>query len=300
MSSVEEFHKAESDAKSTAAKHVANMLQKPGQLEKVDQYKRRIARKKASVEARLKTAVQSQLDGVRTGLTKLQSALEEIQEIRQSLKEVDEMYTACEEVNAKLEEVKTVGAEHSQLAAAVENLKHIFTVPESVEKTRFLIDEEKYLNAHKCLMDLENSRDDLLFELHKQPSDNPSDDYLLKRYFADVESLSNALAKQLWLVLQRMLLIVRKDPTMLVTALRIIEREERNDQRMADRQKLTGFLPPGRPKQWKAKCFEVLEQVAETRIEANQIEDREGDKMWLVRHLELTRMIILDDLRVIK
>lgn len=47
----------------------------------------------------------------------------------------------------------------------------------------------------QCLMDLENSRDDLLFELHKLPHQNPNDTRMLKEYFADVQKLSDDLGK---------------------------------------------------------------------------------------------------------
>lgn len=102
--------KLEAEARATATKHVINMLQRAGQLEKVsycfttdcedhlfrscgsvhltenifqvEQYKRRVSRKKASVEAMLKTAMQSQLDGVRVGLDQLQVSLTEIKDIK--------------------------------------------------------------------------------------------------------------------------------------------------------------------------------------------------------------------------
>ena len=46
--------------------------------------------------------------------------------------------------------------------------------------------------------------------------------------------------------------------------------------------------------------MEVLKLNVMERIEGNQLEDRDQNKMWLVRHLELIRMITLEDLRVAK
>ncbi len=87
---------------------------------------------------------------------------------------------------------------------------------------------------------------------------------------------------------------------MIVTALRIIEREEKSDQEYAQRLKSTGFIPVGRPKKWKEKGLAVLRTNVQERIEGNQLEARDENKMWLVRHLELIRMITLEDLRIAK
>ncbi|XP_071941663.1 exocyst complex component 3-like [Antedon mediterranea] len=296
----DDFGQAELDALESARKHVENMLKRPDQLEKVEQYRRREARKKASVEARLKTAMQSQLDGVKTGLMQLRSAHEGIKEIRQSTVEVNEKYQECAELAMKLTSVREVANEHSQLAAAVENLKHIFTVPETIERTERQIEDGQLLLAHKGLMDLEQSRNDLLFELHKQPSENPTDIHLLERYFSKVEQLSGNMYQQIKYLMQNVFMVVRNEPTKVVTCLRIIEREEKLDNECQNKERMVKFHAPGRPKRWKEKMFHELEKCVTYRIEGNQLEDRSQDRMWLVRHLELTRQIILEDLRVVK
>ena len=101
----------------------------------------------------------------------------------------------------------------------------------------------------------------------------------------DVSDLSLKLEKQLKFVLRRTLATVRRDPKVIVTALRVIEREEKIDAECQSRFKSTGFSPPGRPKKWREKCMEVLKLNVTERIEGNQLEDREQNAMWLVRHL---------------
>lgn len=199
-----------------------------------------------------------------------------------------------------LEYVRDENARHSQYAAAIENLKHIFTVQSSVAKTMQWIEDDKLLHAHQSLSDLENSRDDLLFELHKLPKQYAHDKITLKRYFEKVEIVSQQLERKLRLILNRTLATVRKEPTVIVTALRIIEREEKADQFALQQQKQTGFIPPGRPKQWRQMAMNVLNSVVVGRIEGSKMEERSDNKLWLIRDLEVARQFILEDLRVVK
>ncbi|KAE9533867.1 hypothetical protein AGLY_008946 [Aphis glycines] len=288
------------DAKLAATKYFTNMLKKPGQLEKVEQLKNRISRKKTSTEAMLKTAMQSQLDGVTIGMEQLKDALDDISKVKVYLSQTKRSFINLPSLGYKLQDVRTKQMQHSQYLTANENMKHLFTVPESIEKTKQWINEGKFLHAHQCLIDLENSRDDLLFEVHKLPNQAPSDKILLKAYFEDVEVMSDMLKKQIKLVLSRTLNTVRKEPMVIVTVLRIIEREERADTFALQRHKQSGFMPPSRPKKWKEMAFDVLQKSVDQRIEGTQVNERSDNKMWLVTYLELCRLLILEDLRVVK
>lgn len=290
----------EATSKASATAKIVNMFNRPGQLEKIDQIKQRFTRKKGSVEALLKSAMQQQLDGVRTGINQLHACLEQSTEINSNVKKTFNQFAEVTRLFEALNDVRDENMRHSQYVTARENLKHIFTVPESVEKTKQWINEGKLLHTHQCLRDLENSRDDLLFELHKLPNQSPHDKSLLKAYFSEVEVLSQLLEKQLVFVLSRTLNTVRKNPAELVTALRILKREEKADEMALKQEKQTGFLAPGRPKKWKQMAFNILEKSVESRIEGTQVEEREDNKLWLIRYLELIRQLIVEDLRVVK
>lgn len=59
---------------------------------------------------------------------------------------------------------------------------------------------------------------------------------------------------------------------------------------MFQQQKQTGFLVPGRPKKWRAMAFDIFEKVVQTRIEGTHVDERDSNKMWLVRYLEVNSL----------
>ena len=134
----------------------------------------------------LKTAMQSQLDGVCTGLNQLEKALADIRDIKESMGEMETVLGEVPELFRKLSGVREENLRHSQLATAMENLKHIFTVPETVAKTKLWIEEGKLLSAHQSLVDLENSRDDLLYELHRLRHQNTTDRQVITKQIKNI------------------------------------------------------------------------------------------------------------------
>lgn len=76
-----ELQELDAEAKLRAIKDIKNMLLRPSQLEKVDLYKQREGRKKASLEAQLKAAMQNQLDDDGLGQKYLENCMTEIKDI---------------------------------------------------------------------------------------------------------------------------------------------------------------------------------------------------------------------------
>lgn len=140
---------------------------------------------------------------------------------------------------------------------------------------------------------MEHLRDDILSELHLRGLSGAQATVL--SYFSGLQELNESLAKQLWGIVGSSLQLVREDPVLFVTAVRIIEREEKiDDTLLLD----ATFLPPGRPKGWRQKFYHVLQETI-TAAHFNAVRvDAEGP--GLARHLAALQRDIVAELRVVK
>uniref|UniRef100_UPI00398F5A3B exocyst complex component 3-like protein n=1 Tax=Pristiophorus japonicus TaxID=55135 RepID=UPI00398F5A3B len=292
-----EFEKAEKLARGAALKWASGIFYRPDQLERLGQYRKRETQRTSSVQSRLKSAVQSYLEGVGTGLGQLRSSLNDVRTVHRTLVEVREDWQNKINGFEGMRQLSGLVSDHVQLATAVHNLQQVFSVPEVVTETRRLIEDRRLLEAHTKLMEMECWRDDILYQLYRAGRHNTEGEQIVLSYFSSVGQLNEDLAKELWDVVSCGLTLVKQDPSLFVSAIRIIEREEKIDQITADGHGQHKFLPPGRPKNLRRMFFKVIEQSAAAQFRARQT-DTKGP--GLANHLAALQNNILNDLKVVK
>ncbi|NXC50730.1 EX3L1 protein, partial [Penelope pileata] len=288
-----EVEKAEKLARGAALKWASGVFYRPEKLEGLGQYRSRETQRNSSIQSRLKSTVQSYLEGVSTGLEQLRSAVQEVQSVCQDLEAARWALFDCADRFQDLQQMRALMVEHVQLASVVQVLPQLFSVHEAFTHTLQLLHGQHLLEAHAELMMMEHLRDDILSQLHLRGLSSAQ--AIVLSYFSGLQELNESLAKQLWGIVGSSLQLVQEDPVLFVTAVRIIEREEKiDDTLLLD----ATFLPPGRPKGWRQKFYNVLQETIRG-AHFNAI--RTGaEGPGLGRHLAALQRDIVSELRVVK
>ncbi|NXA73305.1 EX3L1 protein, partial [Thryothorus ludovicianus] len=288
-----EAEKAEKLARGAALKWASGVFYRPEKLEGLGHYRRRETQRNSSIQSRLKSTVQSYLEGVNAGLEQLRSAAQEVQSVCQDLGAARWALLDSADHFQGLQQMRELMEEHVQLASVVQVLPQIFSVHEVFSHILQLLHGQHFLEAHVELMMVEQLRDDILSQLHLRGLSSAQATVL--SYFSGLQDLNESLAKQLWDIVGSSLRLVREDPVLFVTAVRIIEREEKIDDTLLLE---ATFLPPGRPKGWRQKFYQVLQDtITGTHFHAPCM-DAEGP--GLAKHLAALQKDIVSELRVVK
>ncbi|XP_075796655.1 exocyst complex component 3-like protein isoform X2 [Pelodiscus sinensis] len=290
-----EAEKAEKLARGAAVKWASGVFYRPDKLEGLGHYRSREAQRNSSIQSRLKSTVQSHLEGVSAGLEQLRSAAGDVRSLRRDLGAVWWQLRGSAGAFRSLEPLRAVAAEHAQLAAVVQALPQLSSVRDLLAQSLQLLHDQQLLEAHAGLMALERLRDKTYAQLGG--GDGPLGEpavAAVESLFRGLPELSEALAQQLWCTVGRGVELVQEDPARFVAAVRIVEREEGLD----GAPRAHRFLPPGRPRAWRQRFYQVLEEtVAANHFQADPV-DPKGP--GLGRHLAVLQRDILAELRVVK
>ncbi|XP_069570442.1 exocyst complex component 3-like protein [Brachyistius frenatus] len=298
-----EVERAECLARGAALKWASGVFCRPEHLERLGQYKKRESQRTASVHTRLKSMVQSYLEGVGWGLEQLREARAELKEVSHALKKAGLESDRNADGVKSLERLRDVSVDHRQLLAAVSNLPRLYSVRSLVLETERLVESRRLLEAHARLMDLEHWQDDILWQLHGAAGTTGSalcaeDRELVDNYFSGVGQLVDALGKELWAVVSSALALARQNPTPFVSAVRIVEREEALDRALLEERSGGRPLPPGRPRCWRACFFQVLEEAVSARFRSVSYLHTRGP--GLAGHLSALQHGIMADLATVR
>ncbi|XP_048672705.2 exocyst complex component 3-like protein isoform X2 [Caretta caretta] len=294
-----EVEKAEKLARGAALKWASAVFYRPDKLEGLGHYRSREAQRNSSIQSRLKSTVQSHLEGVSSGLEQLRSAAGDMRSVRRDLCAVRWHLLGSAEGVQRLAPLRAVVTEHAQMAAVMRALPQLSSVHELLAQSLHLLQGQQLLEAHAGLMALERLRDDISSQLHCSSS-LPNDQALgvVESFFGGLQELSDALAQQLWRVVGGSVRLVQEDPALFVSAVRIIEREESVDDALLLGPRAHRFPAPGRPKAWRQRFYQVMQET----IAAAHFKAAHGDVKGpgLGRHLAALQSDILAELRVVK
>ncbi|XP_024138515.1 exocyst complex component 3-like protein [Oryzias melastigma] len=302
-----EVERAELLARGAALKWASGVFCRPEHLERLSQYRKRESQRTSSIHTRLKSMVQSYLEGVGWGLEQLREARTELREVSQTLQKAGVEADANTEGVRSLERLRELSVSRQQLLAAVSNLPRLYAVQGLVLETERLVESRRLLEAHARLMDLERWQDDILWQLGG--ADGPTgsavsadDQELAAKYFSGVQQLVDALGKEMWAVVSSALALAPQNPTPFVSAVRIVEREEALDRALLAQRGGGGGggrpLPPGRPRCWRARFFQVLEEAVSARFRSVSYLHTRGP--GLAGHLSALQHAVMADLATVR
>ncbi|XP_004371559.1 exocyst complex component 3-like protein [Trichechus manatus latirostris] len=210
-----EQERAERLARGAALKWASGVFYQPEQLARLSQYRGREVQRTSSLEARIKSVVQSYLEGVHTGVWQLARALEAVQGAREALSQARSLLGGMAEAAQTLEPLREQVGRHKQLQALSQLLPRLRAVPAAVAHTQTLIDAQRFLEAYVSLRELEQLREDARVPLGG----------LELPVFEGLGPLTEALGWAVEVAAGAAGQLAREDPALLVAAVRVAEVE---------------------------------------------------------------------------
>ncbi|GAB1293563.1 Exocyst complex component 3-like protein [Apodemus speciosus] len=244
-----EQERAEQLARGAALKWASGIFYRPEQLTRLGQYRSREIQRNYSLEARIKSVVQSYLEGVQTGVWQLTRALEAVQGTREALSQASHLLQGLSRTSQTLEPLRECVVQHKQLQVLTQLLPRLQAennlsskeLPAAVAHTQTLIDARRFLEAYVSLRELEQLREETWTPLGG----------LELPIFQGLGLLAEALGQAVEAAAGAAGRLAREDPALLVAAIRVAEVETERT--------ILGQAP----RDWRQRCLRALREGLE-------------------------------------
>ncbi|XP_012973261.1 exocyst complex component 3-like protein isoform X2 [Mesocricetus auratus] len=236
-----EQERAEQLARGAALKWASGIFYRPEQLARLGQYRSREVQRNYFLEARIKSVVQSYLEGVQTGVWQLAQALETVQGTRDILGQARHLLQGLSQTSQTLAPLRECVVQHKQLQVLTQLLPRLQAVPAAVAHTQTLIDAQRFLEAYVSLRELEQLQEETWIPLGG----------LELPIFQGLGLLAEALGQAVEAAAGAAGQLARENPALLVAAVRVAEVETERT--------ILGHAP----RDWRQRCLRALQEGLE-------------------------------------
>ncbi|KAJ3343128.1 SNARE-binding exocyst subunit S6 [Gonapodya sp. JEL0774] len=230
-------NRALADANELAVQRVSELFRHPDDLLKLNVYRQKFGAEKASLEAQLKAAVQTQLDDAQRGMNLLAQSKEEYQVIRGNLQTIDSLCSTSQTMIQNYGKIKKLSRTHRNFTSTMEIVEQFQQLTNQIGRVKKLLDEDKSVSlgpadnllfVHHTLFQLEQFRDETM---EKSRSSSTDVVITLQQYFKRFEAVMDEFTDYLFYLSRNILpLVLNGQRATVVRLAKVIETEERMDE----------------------------------------------------------------------
>ncbi|SPO05708.1 related to protein transport protein SEC6 [Cephalotrichum gorgonifer] len=223
----------------SAVPKLADLLRHPDDLDKITAYKLEFTRKKAIVDAQLRTGLNDQLESTQDGMAGLTDGLKTVQQIKDEMMKIDALCSESQNMIGDFATINFVSQAHRNFGAVEAMRRNLETFNERLGVVEKMLAEDdadrenmpNLLPVHYELTQMRNIRDDAMEQIQK--ADDQSLQSTLEDYFARLDDMIEWFDEHVGLLALNLINVVVEGNNGLVVRFAVVmEAEEKSDQKV--------------------------------------------------------------------
>jgi len=257
---------------------------------------------KASIDAQMKSLVQSQLDDSQRGLEILDESRKETAIIKSNLEAIDTLCIDSQGMINNFQEIKTLSKVRSNFIHTKEIIESFLHLDEKLDVIDKLLTQEKekekyatglLLVIHYKISELKLFKERIMYRAQTLTSD---EHLTLVNYFSTLNRIIDEFEEYLWALTENIYdVLMNTNVNSIIYILKIVEAEEKFDERLNQQDK-TKMLH--KPSGYREKFFNILTKAIDKRFAEQLKFSGENGEEASIDILERTGFII-DDLTLV-